>query len=254
MGKPGRGQAQQTVQIQLPGRGGEQVRPPHHLRHPHPGVVHDDGQLVSKDPIGPAEVEIPAVPQQVLAVGAHAAVHERNFFVRHAETISRGFCFALFGNLGGRQVPAGAGVDHIAVRGVGGAGSVQLGPGAKAGVDKALLLQLGIGLLIDGRALALVIGNVGPAGGAALVPHKAQPFQVFFQQVRKLAGTALRVEIFNAEDDPAPLAFGAEPGQQAASQVAQMEPPAGAGGKPPDRPAHRPSFHSPSFGWKMGVL
>ena len=33
-----------------------------------------------------------------------------------------------------------------------------------------------------------------------------------------------------------------------------MEPPAGAGGEPPDDSAHRLSFHSPSFGWKMGVL
>ena len=31
-------------------------------------------------------------------------------------------------------------------------------------------------------------------------------------------------------------------------------PPAGAGGKAPGHSAHRPSFHSPSTGWEMGVL
>mgnify|MGYP000199428989 CR=1 FL=1 len=64
------GQAQQTVKIKLPGGGREQVRAPHHLRHAHAGIVHHHGQLVGKHAIGAAEVEIPAVAEQVLGVRA----------------------------------------------------------------------------------------------------------------------------------------------------------------------------------------
>ena len=87
-----------------------------------------------------------------------------------------------------------------------------------------------------------------------LIPEKAQPPKVFFQLVGVLAGAALRVQVLDAEDDPPAPAPGAQPCKEAAREVAQMEPPAGAGGEPPDDSAHRPSFHSPSFGWKMGVL
>mgnify|MGYP000778570207 CR=1 FL=1 len=74
------------------------------------------------------------------------------------------------------------------------------------------------------------------------------------QQVRVNARAALGVQILDAENDPPAPAPGAQPCKEAAREVAQMEPPAGAGGEPPDDSAHRPSFHSPSFGWKMGVL
>ena len=90
---------------------------------------------------------------------------------------------------------------------------------------------------------------MGAALAAALIPEKAQPPKVFFQLVGVLAGAALRVQILDAENDSPAPAPGAQP-----CKVAQMEPPTGAGGEPPDDSAHRPSFHSPSFGWKMGVL
>ena len=95
---------------------------------------------------------------------------------------------------------------------------------------------------------------MGAALAAALIPEKAQPRKVFFQLVGVLAGAALRVQILDAENDSPAPAPGAQPCKEAARKVAQMEPPAGAGGEPPDDSAHRPSFHSPSFGWKMGVL
>ena len=187
-------------------------------------------------------------------MGAHAAIHKADILVRHPDPVSRGFVLPLLRDLLRRQVPAGAGIDDVAVRGMGRAGGMELGAGAEARVHQPLRSQLRVGLLIDGGALALVIGAVGPAVAAALVPDKSQPAQVFFQLVGIFAGAALGVQILNAEDDLSALMLRTQPGQQAAGQVAQVEPPAGAGGKPPDRAAHRPSFHSPSFGWKMGVL
>ena len=254
VGELRRFQTQQTVKIKLPGGGREQVRAPHHLRHAHAGIVHHHSQLVGKHAIGAAEVEIPAVAEQVLGVGAHTAIGEGDVLIGHHETVGRGFLFALLGDLLRRQPPAGAGIDHIAVGGVGCAGGMELGTGTEAGVHKALCFQFVIALGVNVGALALVIGAVGAAAAAALVPDKAQPFQIFFQRIGVFPGAALGIQILNAQNDASALTSGAEPGQQAAGQIAQMEPTAGAGGKAPGHSAHRPSFHSPSTGWEMGVL
>ena len=131
---------------------------------------------------------------------------------------------------------------------------MELGTGTEAGVHKALRFQLFVAPGVNVGALALVIGAVGAAAAAALVPDKAQPAQVLFQCVGIFAGAALGIQILNAQNDAPALTSGAEPGQQAAGQIAQMQPPAGAGGKAPGHSAHRPSFHSPSTGWEMGVL
>ena len=254
VGELRRFQTQQTVKIKLPGGGREQVRAPHHLRHAHTGIIHHHGQLVGKHTIGTAEVEIPAVPEKVLGVGAHTAIGEGDVLIGHHEPVGRGLLFALFGDLLRRQPPAGAGIDDVAVGGMGCAGGMELGTGAEAGVNKALCFQFVIALGVDGGTLALVIGAVGAAAAAALIPEKAQPFQILFQRIGVFPGAALGIQILNAQNDAPALMFGTEPGQQAAGQIAQMEPPAGAGGKAPGHSAHRPSFHSPSTGWEMGVL
>ena len=198
MGKGWSLQAQQTVQVQLPRRGGQQVRPAHHLGDPHAGIVHHHGQLIGEHAVRPAQVKVAAVPQQVLRVGAHAAVQKGDLLVRHPHPVGRGLLFALFGDLGGGQVPAGAGIDDVAVRGVGRTGRVQLGAGTEAGVHKALRFQLFVLPGVDVRAFALVVRPVGAAGAAALVPHKTQPCKVLLQQVRVNARAALGVQILDA--------------------------------------------------------
>ena len=251
----GRGrQAQQPVQVDLPGGGGKQVCPPHHLGDPHPGVIHHHRQLIGKHAVGPAQVKIPAAGQQVFAVRPHAQVLEGDLLVGHHHPPGRSFDAALFGHLFRGQAAAGAGIDHIPVRGMGRAGGVQLGAAAKAGVYKTHGFQLLITFCIDLPALALVIGAMGAAMGTALVPHKAQPGQIFLQLVGIGAGTAGSVQILDPQHDASAPAFGRQPGQQAARQIAQMQPAAGAGGKPPRRAAHRPSCHTPSAGWRMEVL
>ena len=168
----------------------------------------------------------------------HAAVRKGNLLVRHHQAVGRGFLFALFRNFLRRQSPAGARVDDVAVRGMGCAGGVQLGAGAKAGVHQSPLLQFAVALGIDLPALALVIGRVCAAGAAALVPCKPQPCKILFQQVGVDAGAALGIQILDAQHDAPALTFCAEPCQQAARQIAQMQPSAGAGRKAPgDRAA-----------------
>ena len=156
------------------------------------------GQLIGEHAVRPAQVKVAAVPQQVLRVGAHAAVQKGDLLVRHPHPVGRGLLFALFGDLGGGQVPAGAGIDDVAVRGVGRTGRVQLGAGTEAGVHKALRFQLFVLPGVDVRAFALVVRPVGAAGAAALVPHKTQPCKVLLQQVRVNARAALGVQILDA--------------------------------------------------------
>ena len=95
---------------------------------------------------------------------------------------------------------------------------------------------------------------MGAALAAALIPEKAQPPKVFFQLVGVFAGAALRVQVLDAENDSPAPAPGAQPCKEAAREVAQMEPPAGARGKTPDASAHRLSFNTTSVGWKMEVV
>ena len=228
-----RRQAQQPVKIELPRRGGEQVGSPHHLGDTHPGVVHHDGQLVSKHAVGTAEVEVAAVVQEILGVDAHTAVGEGDILVRNHETVGRSLLFPLLSDLRRCQTPAGAGVDDIAVRGVGRAGCVELAAGAEAGIDEAHGLELPVALGVDAAALALVIGRVRPAPAAALVPDKAQPCEILFQLVGVPAGAALCVQVLDAEDDAPALTLRAQPCKEAARQIPQMQPPAGAGSEPP---------------------
>ena len=57
---------------------------------------------------------------------AHTAVGEGDVLVRHHEAVGRGFLLPLFGDFFGCQPPAGAGIDDVAVRGVGRTGGMAL--------------------------------------------------------------------------------------------------------------------------------
>ena len=227
--EPGRGQAQRFVQPKLSRSGRQQICAAHHLRDPHEGVVHHHGQLVSVHPVAPAQVKVAAVGGQIFFVMAQVAVGETDHPVGHLHPPGGRLFQRAAGDLFGRKAPAGAGVHHLAVRPVGGAGGVQLAAAAKAGVDKAEGVEFIIILFVYLKAFALVIGAVRPAGAAALVPAKAQPGKVLLQQVSVGAGAAGSVQILNAKHHLAAACPGAEPGQQAAHQIAQMHP-AGRGG------------------------
>ncbi len=123
----------------------------------------------------------------------------------------------------GGEAAAPAVVDHHPVGAVGGGGGQALRPGAVAGVDESPLLQLGEGGAVDVGAAALV--------HRLIVPVEAQPLQVPHHLVAPGLGAPVRVQVLQPEDHPPPLAPGRQPGQQTGPQVAQVHPPAGAGGK-----------------------
>ena len=170
--------AQQPVQQNLPGGGGEQVPAPHHLVDAHGAVIGHHRQLVGVHAVAAPQDEIPAAGGQILLLGAVVEVGKGDGFLRHPQPQRRGAGAAFLRHLGGGQVPAGPAVQQFPVRGVGRAGCVKLGPAAKTGVAQALLLQLGQLGAVEGKALALVVRGVGAAFLPALVPEKAQGVQI----------------------------------------------------------------------------
>ena len=153
----------------------------------------------------------------------HVAVLKGDDFIGHPYPPGGGAGLGALGNLSRRQAAAGPGVDNLTVTAVGRTGGVKLAAAAKAGVDQPAAGKLLKILRIDGTALALVDRRLGAVGG------KAQPRQIIYDGVRVAARAALGVQILYAQQNLPALAFGAQPGEQAAHQVAQVHPPAGAG-------------------------
>ena len=151
-------------------------------------------------------------------------VGKGDLLVRHLHPKRRGAGQAAPGNLRVRKPAAGPRIHHLPVTAVGCAGGVQLAAAAKAGVDKPLFQQDIVILLINPASLALVDGRGRTVGG------KPQPRQIIHNRVGVHARAAHGVQILNAQKHLPALAFGAQPCQQAAHQVAKVHPPAGAGG------------------------
>ena len=108
---------------------------------------------------------------------------------------------------------------------------MELAAGAEAGVHQAQIRQLRQGGFVEGGALALIVRLVGAAPAGARVPVQAQPAEVGLQLLGVAAGAAGNVQVFDAEDDLSALLAGAEPGDETAEQVSQMDAPAGRGRK-----------------------
>ena len=226
-----RPQPQQAVQQQLPGGGGQQIRAPHHLGDAHGGVVHHHSQLIGEHPVGATQEEVSAVPGQELPIRPHVAVLKGDLLLRHPQPQGRRTPRAagLFGGLLWGQPAAGAGIDDLPVLPVGRAGGVELRPGAEAGIDQPLGLQALQGRLIQPGPAALLIGAAGAAHARSLVPVQAQPVDVPAHLLPVAGGTAGCVQVLDPQDHPAALLPGAEPGQQAAQDISQMDAAAGRG-------------------------
>ena len=222
-----RRQAQALIEPELPGGGVQQIPPPHHLGDPHVPVVAHHRQLVGIHPVGAAEDEVPAVPEQVFPIGPLEAV-------------------------GPRQTAALPGVDNLPVGPVGGAGRQPLRPGAVAGVEQALFLQGPEGGGVPLRPLALEVGAVGSPLLPALVPVQAQPAQIVGQLLRVLRAAPVGIQVLHPQHHHAAGAAHRQPRQQGGKQIAQVHPAAGAGGEAAPKCLHgcSPFFRSISGGGK----
>ncbi|MNT04313.1 hypothetical protein D3C72_1388880 [compost metagenome] len=78
-------QAEQFLQVQLAGRGVQQVGTPNDIGDALPGIVQDHGQLIGVEPVAAADHEIADFPAQVLAVLALHPVEEVVLQLRYAQ-------------------------------------------------------------------------------------------------------------------------------------------------------------------------
>ena len=241
MVKNRRRQAQQIIEVQLPGGGVQQVRPADHLRDPHGGIIHHHSQLVGEHPIGPPQQKIPAVCRQIFLVSAHVAVCKAPTLLRRYQSEGRGAIFAFFRDLRRGETAAGPGIDHLPVLPVRSGGSVNLRPGTEAGINKALFPQRFQCRLVDLRPLALVIGAGAVVPSGADVPIQPQPLEIPLHLLTVPPGTAGGIQILHPKQDPAVLLSGGEPHQQGAQKISQMQPPAGGRRETPN------GLHGPSF-------
>ena len=130
-------EAEELLQVHLPGRAAQQVPAPDHLGDAGFAVIHGDGQLVDIHAVGPPDHEIAAVRQQVLPVGTLNQIGECIFPVGdHDPPAGQPL---LGGPLFGGQVPTGARVDVGAVGEMGGVDIVELTAGAVAGKQEVFL-------------------------------------------------------------------------------------------------------------------
>ena len=224
-----RGKSQQMLQVDLAGRGAQQIASAHDLGDAHGSVVDHHGQLIGKNTIAAAHQKVAALGGERLALGAIRAVHEFNHIVcevvdgRHAQARGRSAQDAATGNLLDRKVSAGAAVDGRAVAGVRRARGVEFGTRAKTGIGEAGVLQLAQGVLVQIQAIVLVVG--------AFVPLQSQPGQVVNQLSGKFRALAAIVQVLDAQHDAAVLAAGRKPCAQAAEHVAQVHAARGRRGK-----------------------
>ena len=221
-------QSQQPIQQQLPGGGRQQVRTPHYFCDAHGRVIHHHRQLIGKYAVRPPQQKIPAVRRQPLPVLPHVAVGESDLLLRHPQPQGGGaacapgpLCRLLRG-----QTAAGPRVDHLSILPVGSTGGMELRPGTEAGVDQPLGLQSPQSSLIQRRPPALLIGAAGAADDRSLVPVQSQPLDVPAHLLPIAPRTSRDIQILDPQDHSPALLPGAEPSQQAAQNIPQMDAPA----------------------------
>ena len=221
-------QSQQPIQQQLSGGGRQQVRTPHYFCDAHGRVIHHHRQLIGKYAVRPPQQKIPAVRRQPLPVLPHVAVGESDLLLRHPQPQGGGaacapgpLCRLLRG-----QTAAGPWVDHLSILPVGSTGGMELRPGTEAGVDQPLGLQSPQSSLIQRRPPALLIGAAGAADDRSLVPVQSQPLDVPAHLLPIAPRASRDIQILDPQDHSPALLPGAEPSQQAAQNIPQMDAPA----------------------------
>ena len=184
-----RGIAENGEQPQLPRRGAQQIAAAHDLRHAAERIVAHNGKLIGIHAVGASDDKIAAGLGEPLCLRAADTVPERDGDVRHTDAPrgAAGLCGALLL----RQVAAGSGIEHRAVRGMGRRGVVQLAAGAVARVDQALLLQFCKMCGIDRASRAL--------RRHLAVPVQPEPAEVPPQLLGIGRTAALRVKVLDAQ-------------------------------------------------------
>ena len=188
-------------------------------------VLTDDQAVADGAEIGPQGLNRGVFP---LAHDEHRVKGESDLLLRHPQPQGGGaacapgpLCRLLRG-----QTAAGPRVDHLSILPVGSTGGMELRPGTEAGVDQPLGLQSPQSSLIQRRPPALLIGAAGAADDRSLVPVQSQPPDVPAHLLPIAPRASRDIQILDPQDHSPALLPGAEPSQQAAQNIPQMDAPA----------------------------
>ena len=227
--------AEQAVQPDLTRRAGDEVASANDLGHARQAVIDRHGELVGENAVRAPDNEITAFLRQVLAVRAEHAVGKRDDLVGHAHARCRRTFFPFFFDLRRREIPAGPGIQHAAVRKMRRTRGVQRGPGAEARIKQPLFAQDLLVFFINRRPLGLI--------RHLAVPVETEPAQIVHNEIRVAARAAHRVKILDPQQERAVLMPCAQPRKQRAQHVSKVHAPARTGRKASDC-LHRQSLPS----------
>ncbi|MNS33496.1 hypothetical protein D3C72_656110 [compost metagenome] len=204
-------QAEQFLQVELAGRGVQQVGTANDIGDALPGVVQDHRQLISVEPVTAADHEIADFPPQMLSVLALHPVNEMVFQFRYAQADGR-IVSAMAG------IAAQARINPV-IR-------LQLFARAGAGVGQALIEQaiehLGVGIV------PLALAN------QVAIPLEAIAFQCL-ENGRLGAGfLAGWIKVFHAHQPASAHRARVKVGGQCGDQRAEVQMAARGGGEAPD--------------------
>src|SRR5271169_1211649 len=138
-------------------------------------------------------------------MSSQVQIYEVHFFaIRNAEAPVDSCRFGEGGGIA--AMAATSWVDGLIVPIVGGAGCLrEVFARAGAGINGSSVAQFSPRFEVVGPALALHIGTVVPAAIWAFGPADAEPLEVFDHRACELCSRALRIEIFVAENQGAPV-------------------------------------------------
>ena len=229
-------QTEQLLQVELLGRGAQEVHAAHHRGDALGRVVHHHGQLVGERAVRALHEEVSAVGGEVLSVGPLHLVDEGDLPIGHDEALRGHALLRADGALPVAQMPAGARV-HRLLTAMRRRSRVQVGARAEAGVHKAALAQLVVRGPVGLRAVVL---EVWP-----FVPSQPQRFEVALHGIDVDGLRALGVEVLDAQHDAATLRLGHEPCRQRRKHVPRMHPPRRRRSEPPHHGSgRRGGFHA----------
>jgi len=214
-----RREAQCLANRHLGSRGGPQVCTAHHIADAKGEFVHGGGQVIGHHAIGPSEHHIPHLPRPIQTAGRAKALLPVQGPRRQPQAPAGPAPLSLPPE--GLLELAGAWIGREAA--VGGGDVRQESAAAMAGIQRTRAAQGRQHGGVDGPSLAL------EDHGA--VPMEPQPLQVREDGCLGSRPHPGPVEIIEPEQPAALEATGVQPAQQGRAQVAEMESPAGGGGK-----------------------
>ena len=207
--------------------GAQQVTPAHDVVHAHVEIIDHHGQLVSEQPIGPANHAIAHFPGQVVSTRPVDAIGEGDGLLRHGDadgvTVAARQAGAHLLGMLAQQAAACARIHREAVSLVGRRRRADIRARTEAGIQHALRAQAFQRILVSFGALGLE--------HRLTIPVEPEPMQVVHHEPIGAGDHAGPVHVFDAHHHAFATGTGREPCAQHGVYVADVHAPRRRGGE-----------------------